>query len=98
MKVRYSPQATRDLASIHEYLVKRSPSGAAKVMTAIYASIEFIRRYPHAAEQTNIPGIHANLVRKYRFKIYYRIIEKESIIEIVHIRHTSRRSWEGPAA
>src|SRR2546425_1276759 len=56
MKVRYSRRATTDLASIHEYLKARSPGGALNVMTAIYAAVEFIKRYPDAAELTRIAG------------------------------------------
>jgi plasmid stabilization system protein ParE len=66
MKVRYSPRATRDLASIHEFLTERSPTGAANMLAAIYAAVEFARRNPLAAERTNIAGVHAKLVRKYR--------------------------------
>jgi toxin ParE1/3/4 len=95
MKVRYSPRATRDLAAIHEYLSGRSPTGAANVMAAIFAAIEFFRRYPRGAEKTNIPGVHGKVVNKYRLRIFYRIIDDEDIIEIVHIRHTSRRPWQG---
>jgi plasmid stabilization system protein ParE len=95
MKVRYSPRATRDLAAIREYLSGRSPIGAANVMAAIFAAIEFIRRYPRGAEKTNIPGVHGKIVNKYRFKIFYRVIDDEDVIEIVHIRHTSRRPWQG---
>jgi plasmid stabilization system protein ParE len=73
MKVRYSPQATRDIASIHEYLAERSPKGAANVMAAIYASVEFIKQYPRGAELTNIVGVYGKLVSKYHFKVYYRI-------------------------
>ena len=96
MKVRYSPQATRDLASIHEYLAERTPKGAANVMAAIYASVEFIKQYPRGAERTNIVGIYGKLVSKYRFKVYYRVAENDDVVEIVHIRHTSRRPWQGP--
>jgi plasmid stabilization system protein ParE len=45
MRIRYSPRATRDLDAIHEYLAKRSPGGAFNVLTAIFASVEFIRQY-----------------------------------------------------
>ena len=96
MKVRYSPQATRDLASIHEYLAERSPKGAANVMAAIYASVEFIKQYPRGAERTNIVGIFGKVVSKYHFKVYYRIADSGGVVEIVHIRHTSRRPWKGP--
>jgi toxin ParE1/3/4 len=95
MKVRYSRRASNDLASIHDYLSGRSPTGAARVLTAIYAAIEFIRRNPHAAEKTNIPDVRVRTVRKYRFKVFYRMMEESAAIEVVHVRHTSRRPWQG---
>jgi plasmid stabilization system protein ParE len=33
------------------------------------------------------------VVRPYRFKIFYRVVEADNAIEIVHVRHTSRRAW-----
>ena len=95
MKFRYSRRAINDLASINEYLNNRTPRGGANVMTAIFAAIEFIRRYPDAAELTRIQGIRGKTVRKYHFKVFYRVIAEDDLIEIVHVRHTSRRSWEG---
>jgi toxin ParE1/3/4 len=95
MKLRYSRRATIDLSSIHEYLNARSPRGARNVLTSIYVAIEFIRRHPEAAEFTSIRGVRAKIVRKYRFKIFYRLIAEENVIEIVHVRHTSRRPWIG---
>ena len=93
MNVRYSPRATSDLQSIFEYLTERSPLGAVNVLTAIYAAIEFIRRYPDAAQATRIEGVRAKVIQRYRFKIFYRLVPGDDAIEIVHVRHTSRRSW-----
>ena len=95
MNVRYSARATRDLESIHEYFGKRSPRGAVNVLTAIYAAVEFARRHPTAAELTNVPHVRAKIVQRYRFKIFYRLAESDDAIEIVHVRHTSRRPWWG---
>jgi plasmid stabilization system protein ParE len=95
MTIRYSARATRDLEEIREYLNKRSPQGAISVLTAIYAAIEFIRRFPEAAEATLGVGIRAKIVAQYRFRIFYRVIAVDDAIEIIHIRHTSRRSWPG---
>jgi len=95
MKVRYSPRAITDLASIRDFLSQRSLSGAANVMAAILASIEFIRRNPLGAQKTNIAGVRGKIVQRYRFKVFYRVIESEDVIEIVHVRHTARRIWEG---
>ena len=91
MNIHYSPRATRDLQSIFEYLTARSPQGAVNVLTAIYAAIEFIRRHPDAAQATRVEGIRARVVQRYRFKVFYRVIQGDDVIEIVHVRHTSRR-------
>ena len=63
MIIRYSARATKDLENIREYLAERSPKGAVNVLTAIYATIEFIRRHPEAAVETNI--FWAFVVRSY---------------------------------
>jgi plasmid stabilization system protein ParE len=94
MKVRYSARAVQDLAAIHRYLAQHSPTGASHVLMAIYAAVEFIKRNPQAAEATPIPGVHAKVVQRYRFKIFYRIAGQD-VIEIAHIRHTAREPWVG---
>jgi len=56
MKIRYSPRATSDLDAIHEYL--QTSQGAANVMAAIFAAVEFARRHPEAAPAvTSIPNV-----------------------------------------
>jgi len=95
MKVRYSRRAAHDLESIREYVASRSPRGAASVLAAIFLAIEFIRRNPLAAEHTPIGDVRAKTVRKYRFKIFYRVVAADDTVEIVHVRHTSRRPWVG---
>jgi toxin ParE1/3/4 len=95
MIVRYSPRATRDLEAIREYLEKHSPRGAFNVLTAIYAAVEFVRRHPAAPQLTNVPEVRAKIVHRYRFKIFYRVVPADNAIEIVHVRHTSRRPWSG---
>lgn len=87
MKVHYSRRAANDLESVREYLYERSPRGAVNVLAAIYLTIEFIRRNPEAAETTTISSIRAKTVRKYRFKIFYRVVSRDDLIEIVHVRH-----------
>ena len=49
---------------------------------------------PFASEQTDDPTLRVKIVLGFRYKIFYRI--REDIIEIVHVRHTSRRPWIGP--
>jgi plasmid stabilization system protein ParE len=92
MRVRYSPRAAQDLAAIHLYLTQHSPAGANHVLVAIYAAVEFIKRNPQAAERTPIPGVHAKVVQRYRFRIFYRLVGHD-LIEIAHVRHTAREPW-----
>ena len=95
MRIRYARRAVNDLESIREYLSKRDPSAGVSVLAAIYAAVEFIRRYPEVAEVTRIHDIRAKVVQRYRFRVFYRIVAAEDVIEIVHVRHTSRRPWLG---
>jgi len=95
MNIRYSPRAARDLEAIYRYLVEKSPQGASNVMTAIYAAIAFVRRHPEGGQSTSISGVRTMIVRRYRFKVFYRVALREGAIEIVHVRHTSRRPWSG---
>ena len=90
MNVRFSPRARGDVEDIFQYLSQRSPSGAGNVMAAIFAGVEFIAEHPYASECTDDAGIRVHVVQRYRYKIFYRVDET---VEILHIRHTSRRPW-----
>jgi len=95
MKVRYSRRAAHDLDSVRAYLSDRSLRSAVSVLAAIYLAIEFIRRNPEAGQKTTIGSVRVKTVRKYRFRIFYRLLEEDQSLEIVHVRHTSRRPWTG---
>ena len=71
MRIVYSPRATRDLEDLREYLAERSPKGTSAVMMAIFAAIEFIRRFPDSAETTRIPGVRGKFVQRHRFKVFF---------------------------
>jgi plasmid stabilization system protein ParE len=91
MRVRYTPRASRNIETIYQYLQKRSPSGATKVIASIRATVDYIAEQPLGSEATDHPDIRMKLVTDYRYKIFYRI--RGDAIEIVHIRHASRRPW-----
>jgi toxin ParE1/3/4 len=94
MRVRYTRRARGDIEQIYQFIAKRSPNGARNVLRAIYAGVQFIAEYPKASVQTDNPEIRVRIVRRYRYLLFYRIVENDTI-EIVHIRHTSRRPWVG---
>jgi toxin ParE1/3/4 len=92
MRVRYSFKALADVDEIRKYLEQRSPTGAFNVVQAINASVRSIADHPYAFERTSDPQIRMKVVRPYRYKIFYSIIGDDTV-EILHIRHTSRRPW-----
>lgn len=93
MKLQYRAQALADIDEIYRYLEERSPSGARSVLRAIYASIQLIAEQPLSYQRTDDPDIRVHVVRRYRYKIFYSVLG--DAVEIIHVRHTSRRKWTG---
>jgi plasmid stabilization system protein ParE len=48
---------------------------------------------PYSGYQTDDPDVRVKFVIQYPYKIFYRI--RDDVVEIAHIRHTSRRPWSG---
>jgi toxin ParE1/3/4 len=93
MRLRYRAQALADIDAIHRYLEERSPSGARSVLRAIYASIQLIADHPLSYQRADDSDIRVHVVRRYRYKIFYSVVGDE--VEIIHVRHSSRRQWTG---
>ncbi len=94
MKILYRAQALGDIDEIDRYLRLRSRTGALNVLRAIYAGIHLIAEQPYGSQRTDDAEIRVKVVRRYRYKIFYSIIDKDTV-EIIHVRHTSRRPWVG---
>ena len=92
MRIRYTPRARGDIEQIYRFLEERCPAGARNVLRAIYAGVQFISEFPQASEQTDDPQVRVRIVRRYRYRVFYRVVDGDTI-EILHIRHTSRRPW-----
>jgi plasmid stabilization system protein ParE len=90
-EVRYTLRAAADRESIFQYLNVRSPKGASHVMAAIVAASNQLRVSPKAGIATTFPNIRVIRARRFPYNIYYRI--HDGIVELIHIRHTSRRPW-----
>lgn len=93
MRVRYTPEAFADRERIFEYLRERSPSGARNVMASIRDAVKLLRDQPYSGYKTDDPDVRALFIIRYPYKIFYRF--RGDVVEIAHIRHTSRRPWGG---
>jgi toxin ParE1/3/4 len=63
------------------------------VLRAIYASIQLIAKHPLSYQRTDDPSIRVHVVHSYRYKILYSVAGET--VEIIHVRHSSRRPWTG---
>ncbi len=91
MIVRYRAQALADIDEIDRYLRERSPTGALNVLRAINSSIDKIAAWPLANPRTQDPDIRVKLETRYRYKIFYRVME--DAVVILHVRHRARQPW-----
>jgi len=93
MRVVYSRRATRDLEEIAAYCRKvADPKLAAAIAERIEKVIGRVARGPMTAPRVaERAGVRVALVLRYPYKIFYR--PRGDAVEILHIRHTSRRPW-----
>jgi toxin ParE1/3/4 len=93
MRVRYTPEAFSDRERILEYLRARSPDGARNVAASIREAVAQLGDQPHSGYRTDKPKVRVMFIVRYPYKIFYRV--RDDVVEILHIRHTSRRAWAG---
>jgi toxin ParE1/3/4 len=93
MRVRYTPEAFADRERIFADLRERSPSGARNVMVNIRDAVRLLHEQPYSGYKTDDPEVRVKFVIRYPYKIFYRL--RGDVVEIAHIRHTSRRPWTG---
>ena len=92
MKVEFGKRATADLHKVSTDSRVFGEAVAAAVELRIRQIIAHIAAHPRAAARViERPGMHVIPLIRYPYKIFYRVLEDR--VRILHIRHTSRRSW-----
>ena len=91
MRIRYTPAAFADRERILAYLEERSSTGAANVAASIREAVAQLKDHPHSGYLTDGADVRVLFVVRYPCKIFYRV---RDAVEILHIRHTSRREWK----
>ena len=89
MKVIWSPEALRDLASLRAYISRDNPTAASKVAAAIHAYAERqLTGFPHSGREGRVAGTLELVVPKLPYVVPYRI--KDGQLEILRVYHASR--------
>jgi plasmid stabilization system protein ParE len=91
-KVIFTAAARRDLDEILVYLSQNQPSLVGPVEQRFRAVLEILAQWPESArpvaQRANVRV--ASLIH-YPYRVYYQVTR--DAIEVIHIRHTSRRPW-----
>jgi toxin ParE1/3/4 len=90
MRIRYTPEAFSDRERILGYLRERSAGRARNVAASIREAVAQLADQPHSGYRTDNPEVRVTFVVRYPYKIFYRA--RDDAVEILHIRHTSRRA------
>ena len=95
MKLVYSRRALADLEQIKiYYAANASPPIAEAIGRRLENVVDRICRVPEAAPRVSQRSqVRVVAVVRYPFQIFYRV--RDDAIDILHIRHTSRRPVKG---
>ena len=91
VRIVWTPQSADDLENIKEYIAHDSLQRAEIIVRSIIKKILLLRDFPLIGRI--VPDINDPIVRetfRLPYRIVYRHIESEQVIEIITIRHSSR--------
>jgi len=91
MKVRFRECAREDLRDIHEHIAEWNLEGAANVSRDVYAACRVIGKHPFAGPETSDPYVRVKHLVRFPYSVFYAV--GKNSVEILHVRHTSRREW-----
>ena len=89
MEVRWSARALADLEAIQDYLLKRSPSAALRLVTVLRRAAENLSTMAQRGRPGRWPGTRELIVPNTPYLIPYRV--RGEVVEILRVFHGARR-------
>jgi plasmid stabilization system protein ParE len=94
MRIIYTKTALRDLANIYEYQALNWPAVTSRFNMRLAAIERYIGEFPRGAPKLRRrEDVRAIAFGSFPYRLFYR--EIAGTIEVLTIRHTSRRPWRG---
>jgi toxin ParE1/3/4 len=87
MTIRWTPTASGDLESIHDYIARDNSDAATEVAQRITSAIDGLKRHPEMGRRGRAQGTRELVIAPYI--VTYRI--HDSVVVIVNIVHSARR-------
>lgn len=85
MRLRLTPRATQDLATIGDYIRSRNPSAAMRVRAAILETLRMLTSFPRAGRAQTVEGVRKIVTRRYPYIVYYSLDDTAEEVVILTI-------------
>ena len=89
MRVRYTPQAGRDLAEILRYIAFDNPAAATQTIERVERLVMLLGHVPFAGRRGRVAGTREMVVPDLPYIVVYRV--RRDAVEIVSVIHGARR-------
>lgn len=86
----YTQRSLADLADIIRYIAEDDPEAASRFGDSLLDHIELLARFPHMGSVIRKRARVRKLVHS-PILVYYQVREDRRLIEILHVRHASRK-------
>jgi plasmid stabilization system protein ParE len=90
VRVRWSRRALAQLRKAHDYIKGENPQAASEFIDAANSLAGLLGEYPGMGVRTDEPGVIMFPLVRYRYLIFYKMLNGEEI-RIIRVRHASRR-------
>lgn len=91
MKLRFTPQATEELAAIADYLRERHPVAAKHVCADILNAICNLSLFPELGRIQETENVRKLVTPAYAYMVYYRVDEAMEEVAVLSIHHAARK-------
>jgi toxin ParE1/3/4 len=91
MKLRFTPHAVKNIATIADYIRERNPAASERVQASIYNSLQDLVLFPFVGRAQQAKGVRKFVTRKYRYLVYYTVDELAGEIIILNVKHPAQR-------
>jgi addiction module RelE/StbE family toxin len=91
VRVVLTEAAEADLSAIYAYYAERSGPAADQVLGTILCAINGLALFPLMGRPGEIPTTREHAVTRYPYRIVYRIVEAQEVIEVWRALHAAQR-------
>jgi plasmid stabilization system protein ParE len=93
VKVLFSPQARRDFEAIVTWWRSQRPAAPFLFEDEIRSAAQLLAEAPYtgvAGRDVRMKEVRRLVLRETRYLLYYRVLEKRQLVEVLRLWHTSR--------